>query len=187
MVSMGDVATTTSKKMVAIPARIRKKYGLKEGRKVRFVEIGGGLFIVPILTLKELDGVGRKHARALVEGIKEPDLEHRAEGLVSGAFDRRLLRACLAKFENSLLLTTDRARQGSGCRQRAPAPSSRIEGRHLPAPSGSRPSPRNHFQAGITSMSFPSSRSLLSSLLVMSVSLSEPMASAASNSAAASL
>lgn len=79
MVVMTDTATVTSKKMVTIPARIRKKYGLHEGRKVRFVELEGNLVLVPVMTLKELHGIGREHIGALKEAVKELDQEHRLE------------------------------------------------------------------------------------------------------------
>ena len=84
MVLTSDVATITSKKMITLPARIRKKYGLREGRKVRFVEVEGGLLLVPILSLKELDGVALKDSKAIIEGIKELEREHRAEARRDG-------------------------------------------------------------------------------------------------------
>jgi AbrB family looped-hinge helix DNA binding protein len=97
---MDDVATITSKKMITLPARIRKKYGLREGRKVRFVEIDGGLFLVPILSLKELDGVAGKDSRALVQGVRELEREHRAEAKRGGwpCSSWQLAFTCLARF-----------------------------------------------------------------------------------------
>ena len=76
---MGQVATVTSKSMVTIPSKIRKKYGLRQGSKVEFVEVDGGLLLVPIKTLAELRGAGRDNARALIQGIKELEKEHRRE------------------------------------------------------------------------------------------------------------
>lgn len=37
----GQVATVTSRSMVTIPSKIRKKYGLKQGSKIGFIEIEG--------------------------------------------------------------------------------------------------------------------------------------------------
>jgi bifunctional DNA-binding transcriptional regulator/antitoxin component of YhaV-PrlF toxin-antitoxin module len=79
MVVLGDVATITSKKMVTIPVRIMKKYGLRQGRKVRFEETEGGLLLVPVLSLRELQGAAKNHAKALIEGVGELEREHRAE------------------------------------------------------------------------------------------------------------
>ena len=79
MASMGEVATITSKKMVTIPAKIMKRYGLRQGRKVRFVEAEGGVLMVPVLTLTELNGVAGRHAKALLEGVSELEREHRME------------------------------------------------------------------------------------------------------------
>jgi AbrB family looped-hinge helix DNA binding protein len=84
MVALGDIATVTSKKMVTIPARIMKQYGLHQGSKVRFVEVDGNLLLVPVLSLKEFHGMGREHAKELVEGARELEREHRAEAKRDG-------------------------------------------------------------------------------------------------------
>lgn len=84
MVVMGEVATITSKKMVTIPAKIMKRYGLHQGRRVRFVETDGGILMVPVLSLTELNGVAGKHAKALLEGVSELQREHRAEAARDG-------------------------------------------------------------------------------------------------------
>lgn len=79
MVAMGEIATVTSKKMVTIPAKIRKKYDLHEGRKVRFVEADGNLILVPVLSLKELHGLGKDRKKELMQAVRELDREHRRE------------------------------------------------------------------------------------------------------------
>jgi AbrB family looped-hinge helix DNA binding protein len=84
MVVMGDTVTVTSKKMVTIPARIMKGYGLHEGSKVRFVEVGGNLLFVPVLSLKELHGIGKAHSKQLIEGARELEGERRAEAEADG-------------------------------------------------------------------------------------------------------
>lgn len=81
---MGDVTKITSKKMVTIPARIMKKYGLRQGRRVRFVETDGGLLLVPVLSLRELDGIDRAHSKELIAGLRELEREHRAEAARDG-------------------------------------------------------------------------------------------------------
>lgn len=42
------VATVSAKGWVVIPKPLRQKYGLATGSKVRFVEYGGSIHIVPI-------------------------------------------------------------------------------------------------------------------------------------------
>jgi AbrB family looped-hinge helix DNA binding protein len=76
---MGQIATVTSKSMVTIPSKIRRKYSLRQGSKVEFVEVDGGLFLVPVKTLRELRGAGKENAGALISGIKELEREHREE------------------------------------------------------------------------------------------------------------
>jgi AbrB family looped-hinge helix DNA binding protein len=49
---VGEVSTVTSKSTVTIPSRIRRKYGLRQGSKVEFVEIEEGIFLVPLKTLR---------------------------------------------------------------------------------------------------------------------------------------
>jgi AbrB family looped-hinge helix DNA binding protein len=79
MVEMGDVGTLTSKSMVTTPSRIRRKYGLRQGSKVEFVEIEEGIFLVPLKTLKELRGAAGRRATHMVEGACELEAEHREE------------------------------------------------------------------------------------------------------------
>jgi AbrB family looped-hinge helix DNA binding protein len=76
---MGDVATVTSKSMVTIPSKIRRKYNLRQGSKVEFVEVEEGLFLVPLKTLRELRGAAKEKADALIEAVKELESEHREE------------------------------------------------------------------------------------------------------------
>jgi len=79
MVEMGEVGTVTSKSMVTIPSRIRRKYGLRQGSKVEFVEIEEGIFLVPLKTLRELRSAAGKGGRCLVEAASELETEHREE------------------------------------------------------------------------------------------------------------
>lgn len=75
----GQVATVTSRSMVTIPSKIRKKYGLKQGSKIGFIEIEGGLLLVPLKSLQELRGGGKGNPRALLAGVRELEREHRRE------------------------------------------------------------------------------------------------------------
>ncbi|MBI2183981.1 MAG: AbrB/MazE/SpoVT family DNA-binding domain-containing protein [Thaumarchaeota archaeon] len=79
MVAMGQVATVTSKSMVTVPSKIRKKYGLRQGSKVEFVEVEEGLFLVPLKTLRELRGAAKEKSSLLVEAVRELNREHREE------------------------------------------------------------------------------------------------------------
>ena len=79
MVSMGEVATVTSKSMVTIPARIRRKLGIQQGCKVEFLELEEGVLMIPLKTLNELRGAGKESKRLLLEAAKELDVEHREE------------------------------------------------------------------------------------------------------------
>lgn len=81
MVGLGDVATVTSKSMVTIPSRIRKKYGLREGSKVRFVEIEDGLMVVPLKSLREMRGIDKARADIIIGMVKELEKEHREEAV----------------------------------------------------------------------------------------------------------
>jgi len=79
MVAMGEVATVTSKSMVTIPSAIRKKYGLHQGSKVKFVEMEEGLMVVPLKSLKEMRGIDKARAAIIIEGVKELSRERREE------------------------------------------------------------------------------------------------------------
>lgn len=76
---MTETATVTSKSMVTIPVKIRKKYGIKEGMKVEFVELEDAVMMIPLKSLKELRGVDKEHGEAMREAIRELNAEHRKE------------------------------------------------------------------------------------------------------------
>jgi len=76
---MTETATVTSKSMVNIPASIRKKYGIREGDKIAFVESEYGLTLVRIPPLTEMLGSGRKEKEKLIQAIRELEAEHRRE------------------------------------------------------------------------------------------------------------
>ena len=80
--AMTETATVTSKSMFNIPASIRRKYGIKEGDKLAFVEIEGGLTLVRIPPLMEIFGSGREEKEKLIRSIKELEAEHRREASI---------------------------------------------------------------------------------------------------------
>ncbi len=79
MVQLGEVATVTSKSMVTIPSKMRKKLGLRQGSKVEFLELEEGLLLVPLKTLEELRGAGKEKRILLLEAVRELNIEHRIE------------------------------------------------------------------------------------------------------------
>lgn len=76
---MGYIAKVTSKSMVTIPAEIMRKYGIKEGTRVKFIETENGIMMIPIPGLEGLRGIDSRHAAAVIEGIRELEAEHRKE------------------------------------------------------------------------------------------------------------
>ena len=78
---MTETATVTSKSMVNIPATIRRKYGIKEGDKLAFMEGENGVTIVRVPPLTEILGSGRKDRARLLQAIRELEAEHRSEAL----------------------------------------------------------------------------------------------------------
>jgi AbrB family looped-hinge helix DNA binding protein len=77
--AMTETATVTSKSMINIPASIRKKYGIKEGDKVVFLETDQGLVLIRVPPLNELFGSERAHKDKLIRAIRELEEEHRRE------------------------------------------------------------------------------------------------------------
>ena len=76
---MGYLAKVTSKSMVTIPADIMRKYGIKEGMRVKFIETEAGILMIPVPKLEDLRGIDRQHASAVIEGVRELEAEHRKE------------------------------------------------------------------------------------------------------------
>ncbi len=76
---MSYTAKVTSKNMVTIPAKLARKYGIKEGMKIKFVETEAGILMIPIPKLEDLWGVDRQHASLIIKAIKELEAERRKE------------------------------------------------------------------------------------------------------------
>ncbi len=79
VLALSRTATVTSKSMVTIPAKIMQKYDIKEGMKVEFVELEEAVLMVPLRSLKQLGGIDKAHEKAVREGIRELNEEHRLE------------------------------------------------------------------------------------------------------------
>jgi len=71
--------TITEKGTVTIPSRIRKKYSLKKGSKITFVETDQGVLVVPIVSLEDLRGIDREKKNLVYGMIKEIEEERRRE------------------------------------------------------------------------------------------------------------
>jgi len=64
---------------MTIPSEVRRKYGLEDGDKVRIIDQGGLLIIIPLTDVKALYGLGAEHKGKLLIGIKELEEEHDEE------------------------------------------------------------------------------------------------------------
>jgi AbrB family looped-hinge helix DNA binding protein len=71
MVKNDLTCTITGKGTVTIPAEIRRKYGLKKGSRVKFIETDGGILLVPIIPLEDLFGVDREAKETVYQMIRE--------------------------------------------------------------------------------------------------------------------
>ena len=71
--------TITEKGTVTIPAEIRRKYRLKKGTRVEFIETSDGVMIVPVLPLKDLFGQDRDSKETVYRMIREIEDERRGE------------------------------------------------------------------------------------------------------------
>jgi len=76
---MSYLATLSKKGLMTIPTEIRRKYGLKDGDRVRIIDQGGVLMIIPLTDIKTLYGLGAEHKEELLIGIRELEEEHDEE------------------------------------------------------------------------------------------------------------
>ena len=72
-------ATVSAKGWIVIPKVYRQKYGLEPGRKVRVVDYGGGLSIVPLMEDPVETGLGALRRFGGNEPWTEALLQERAE------------------------------------------------------------------------------------------------------------
>ena len=68
-----DTAYVTSKGQLVIPARLRKRYGITAGTKIRFIERGGEIVIQPVTKafIRSVCGMLKSGTRATDELLKE--------------------------------------------------------------------------------------------------------------------
>ncbi|MBS7644206.1 AbrB/MazE/SpoVT family DNA-binding domain-containing protein [Candidatus Bathyarchaeota archaeon] len=71
--------TVTSKGTVTIPAEVRRKYGIRKGSKVEFIETEEGILIVPIPRFEELFGVDREYRDRILQMVRDLEKERREE------------------------------------------------------------------------------------------------------------
>lgn len=71
--------TITEKGTVTIPSEIRKKYQMKKGSRVEFVETGEGVLIVPVVPLEELFGADKDKKEIVYQMIRKLQDERRRE------------------------------------------------------------------------------------------------------------
>ena len=77
--AMRETSTVTSKSMVNIPARLRRRYNIKPGSKIVFVEKDSEILLVPVPTIDQLFGIDRNHSQTLLEAARELNIERRRE------------------------------------------------------------------------------------------------------------
>lgn len=71
--------TVTEKGTVTIPVGIRRKYHLKKGSRVEFIETERGALLVPIPTFWELRGIDKERKDTAYKMIRELHEERRKE------------------------------------------------------------------------------------------------------------
>jgi len=79
VINVSYLATVSKKGLMTIPSEVRRKYGLKDGDKVRIIDQGGLLIIIPLTDIKALYGLGAEHKEKLLMGIRELEEEHDEE------------------------------------------------------------------------------------------------------------
>jgi len=71
--------TITEKGTVTIPSEIRKRYSLKKGSRVEFVETDEGVLIVPVIPLEDLFGADKDQKEIVYKMIRALQEERRGE------------------------------------------------------------------------------------------------------------
>jgi AbrB family looped-hinge helix DNA binding protein len=76
-----DVAYVTSKGQLVVPARLRRKYGIKAGTKVRFVERDAEIVLQPVTRqyIRSVCGLLAEAGPATPELLKERARDRRRE------------------------------------------------------------------------------------------------------------
>jgi AbrB family looped-hinge helix DNA binding protein len=83
-----DTASVTSKGQLVIPARLRRKYGIEPGTKVRFLERDHEILLQPVTKeyIRSLCGLLESKTSATQELLKERARDKEREG---GKFAKR--------------------------------------------------------------------------------------------------
>lgn len=76
--------TVTEKGTVTIPARIRKKYNLRKGSRVEFIETDSGIMLIPVVPLESLFGADAGSRDLVLEMVRELHKERRKEASDEG-------------------------------------------------------------------------------------------------------
>ena len=79
VISMAYIAKVTSKNMITIPIKIVRKYGIKKGMRVKFIEGKNCIIMVPIPSLEDLRGIDRRYSQLIIDAIRELEAERRRE------------------------------------------------------------------------------------------------------------
>ena len=76
---MMSVVTVSQKGWVVIPAELRAKYHWKTGNRVKVVDYGGVVSLVPVLRNPEGEAMGsiRAHRRSLLKALERTRKEER--------------------------------------------------------------------------------------------------------------
>ena len=70
MVFVGRIGTIGRESKLTIPSELRKKYALRRGGKIEFVETSEGIILVPLISLRELRVAARDHYDSVMKGIE---------------------------------------------------------------------------------------------------------------------
>jgi len=76
---MTEYVTVTERGMATIPAKLKKKYGIKSGMKLEVIEEEKGILFVPIPKLEDLYGVDGDLALEIIKELKaekKREIEH---------------------------------------------------------------------------------------------------------------
>jgi AbrB family looped-hinge helix DNA binding protein len=76
-----DTAQVTSKGQLVVPARLRRKYGIKAGTKVRFMERGNEIVLQPLTRdyIRSVCGLLKSGTSATQELLRERARDRRSE------------------------------------------------------------------------------------------------------------
>jgi len=68
-----DTGNVTTKGQLVIPARIRRRFGIKAGTRIRFIERGGEIVLQPVTSaaIRSLCGILRSESSVTAELLAE--------------------------------------------------------------------------------------------------------------------